>query len=280
LKEPILTADDIYSGVTTVQLQRVVEKRFIGGLKRLLSGLREEYRVRVRMTIKIAWAEETRSAINEIATMLKPTLLVLGSRGLTGSVAGSFLGSVSGYLLHKAPVPVVVARTSSKAKLREEAERVQARLISDQRRSEEDVFIVDDSGKMTPLGNGSADLGWEAGVQRGVLRTGSGEFLLHPPSPASATPTRSQSLSPNLGLPRTGSGSLLGRPLTRPSFFNWISSDSRGASGDFTVGRGASGDITAEEEPRSADAAIGVAPPEVKKRPRGSSFIGSLFGRT
>lgn len=292
LREPMLTADEVYSGVTVQQLQRQIEKRFIGGLKRLLSGLREEYRIRIRMTIKIAWAEDTRTAIVEIAKMLKPTMIVLGSRGLTGSVAGSFLGSVSGHLLHKCPVPVIVARVSSKEKLREEAIRVQQRLESDLSRAE--AILMDDmfpskGGDDNPRSVSANNSEWMAALEREAAGQPPAGFL-RAVEGAPAPPSISRSGSGNLPLPsvleipRTGSGPLNGGarlPINRPSFL------SRGSSGDLL--RTPSGDVVVEDPDPAALAALAVVGnpdslgvPEPAKRKvvrRSTSFIGSLFGR-
>lgn len=167
LREPMLTADEVASGMTLQQVQRSIEKRYIGGLKRLLSSLRDEYRIRVRMTIKIAWADEPRNAIVDVAALLKPNMLVMGTRGLTGTVTGSFLGSVSGYLLHKCPVPIVVARTSTKAKAKEELERLKERVAADQSRMEEELVIDDFVSKSSSRQDGfgeSGQTGWEASL--------------------------------------------------------------------------------------------------------------------
>lgn len=63
---------------------------------------------------KISAAGDPREKILEEAELVKPVFIVVGSHG-RGPVARTFLGSVSDYLVHHAPCPVLVVRPDQKS---------------------------------------------------------------------------------------------------------------------------------------------------------------------
>lgn len=58
---------------------------------------------------------DPKEQILALAENMKPTMLVIGSRGL-GAFKRTFLGSVSDYCVHNCPCPVVVVKKAADQK--------------------------------------------------------------------------------------------------------------------------------------------------------------------
>lgn len=85
------------------ELERSNRKKAHSLLQKLAQEfIKEEIHVRA-----IALIGDTRSALEEKIKQLAPTCVVMGNRGL-GPVSRVFLGSVSSYLVHHAPAPIMI----------------------------------------------------------------------------------------------------------------------------------------------------------------------------
>ncbi|CAG8443559.1 3675_t:CDS:2 [Ambispora leptoticha] len=69
----------------------------------------------VSLEIQVVTAKSTRTMLTNMIDLIKPTLVIAGSRGLS-SIKGMFLGSISTYLVQNSSVPVMVARQHTEPK--------------------------------------------------------------------------------------------------------------------------------------------------------------------
>ncbi|EMC98231.1 hypothetical protein BAUCODRAFT_417319 [Baudoinia panamericana UAMH 10762] len=66
-------------------------------------------RLQIRIVVEVFHCKSPRHMITEVIDFLSPTLVVIGSRGMS-AMKGVLLGSFSNYLVTKSSVPVMVAR--------------------------------------------------------------------------------------------------------------------------------------------------------------------------
>ena len=88
------------------QLER---KRALEKLSELSIGLLRKTKLQVRVVIEVFHCKNARYMLTEATDVLQPTLVIVGSRGLS-VVKGALAGSFSRYLIMKSSVPVMTAR--------------------------------------------------------------------------------------------------------------------------------------------------------------------------
>lgn len=83
--------------------------RALERLSDLSIGLLRKTKLQVRVVIEVFHCKNARYMLTEAIDVLKPTLVIVGSRGLS-IVKGALAGSFSRYLIMKSSVPVMTAR--------------------------------------------------------------------------------------------------------------------------------------------------------------------------
>ncbi|GAA5971881.1 hypothetical protein JCM11641_001554 [Rhodosporidiobolus odoratus] len=106
-----LDSDDMSSTSARAAKQNNQRERQVAALKlaRQATGLLERTRLNVRLVCQAIHAKVPRHMLVDMIDFLEPTLVLVGSRGLT-KLKGMLLGSTSNYLVQKSSAPVMVTR--------------------------------------------------------------------------------------------------------------------------------------------------------------------------
>lgn len=99
------------SNSNPVEQQQQEQERLIAmqRLTAITTRLLKKTRLQVHVLIEVLHCKSPRHILCEIIDYISPTLVILGSRGLS-SIKGVLLGSFSNYIVERSSVPVMVAR--------------------------------------------------------------------------------------------------------------------------------------------------------------------------
>lgn len=106
---PDLVMNDRVKALRTTVARKEAADKIIQHAQELV----EQTRLKTKITAEVLHAADAKHMMLDIIDYLEPTLVLVGSRGMTG-LKGILLGSFSHYLVYKSSVPVMVARRKLK----------------------------------------------------------------------------------------------------------------------------------------------------------------------